>query len=211
MPGLTRHYEIWIGEQNSGKTHQLRRRARVLAARKRITAIFVFDRLNEHSDLGEVAYNFAEYVELSADTIPRIVVCQFGPDGESYELMLREAIELGGCVLMIDEGYEFAPTGHKWKSDRLKMIVLSGRHLPNSEGKECVTHILCATQYPKSVHHQLWGEARTVMCGKISGENARMWVKGSFGQPSLDDVDRLEPRQWKRLKGPIPELGENRW
>ena len=211
MPGQKRHYEIWIGEQSSGKTHQLRRRIRVLEQKHRITAVFVCDRLNEYGDLGEVVHNFGDYAAASDETIPRVVVFQFGPSAEDYELVFREALELGGCVIVLDEAYEFAPTGHVWRSDQLKMVVLSGRHLPNAEGKECVTHLLVATQYPRSVHHQLWGQARTVMVGKIAGENARQWVKLNFGQPALDRVDQLEPWEWRKLRGPMPELGENHW
>jgi len=209
---MKRRYEMWIGEQKSGKTHNLRRRIRVLATRRSVTSVFVCDRIGEYSDLGERVRSFAEYVEIAADTIPRIVVFQLGPDADRYDVVFREALELGHCAIVLDEAYEFAPSGSTWRgSARLKQIVFSGRHLPNIDGDECPTHLLIAAQYPRSVDHNLWGQAYTILSAKLRAENSRKWISGNFGDDALRRADALGEYQWTALRGSLPSLGPNRW
>jgi len=131
-----RIYEVWIGEQSSGKTYQIRRRIGELSARARISSVFVADRLGEYRDLGFVAHSWGEYLAEAAERgIPRVVVFCLGDDPGAYEPLFREAIEVGGVVLVLDEAYSFAPSGSTWRgSPTLKKIVFSGRHLPNAQG-----------------------------------------------------------------------------
>lgn len=211
MPGKQRHYEVYVGEQFSGKTRRLRRRIRVLEKKRKIEAVFICDTKNEFYDMGAVVHSFADYAAVSLDSIPRVVVWELGENPLAYEVVFEEAIEQGGCVIVLDEGYIFAKAGSNWKSATLQRIVLSGRHLTNNEGKECVTHLLVACQYPKTLQHMLWSQARTIMCGKIQGENPRAWVRDNFGVDALARVDELEPWHWVLLRGPRPVFGEDRW
>ena len=199
---MKRVYEIWIGEQTSGKTFQLRNAIKSLSTRKSIDCIFICDRLGEFGDLPrcEIVRDWSDMSRF--DELPRIISFQFGPDAEAYNIVFREAIEQGNVCIVLDEGYEFAPGGASWRgAQELKAIMFSGRHLRNIAGKLCPIHLIVAAQYPKSIYHQFWGQANCVMCGVISGENTRNWIKGNFGEVQLKAVDMLNKWEWFPLRG----------
>jgi len=216
MPGKQRHYEIWIGNQGSGKTHQLRRRARLLAANSRVDCVLICDRLNEWGDFERLqarVYNhYADFVGDMGEGIPRVAIFQLGVDADAYDLVLLWAVRQGNCAVLLDEAYAFAPSGSTWRgSDVLQRIVFSGRHLSNEIGEECVTHLLIGAQYARTMDHSLWEQARVIMCGRVEGKTQEQWIRENFGEEKWASVKRLGEHEWTALRGSRPALGANRW
>jgi hypothetical protein len=204
---MNREYTFLCGEQTSGKTYQLRSAIAYYKSKESIHAIFICDRLGEYTDQGTTFYSWEAYLDYTYQhSLPRVCVFRLGESGACYGPVFAEAIEQGNCLVVLDEAYEFAKAGSSWQGDpSLRRIILSGRHLEDINGKMCRTHLLVAAQYPKTCHLTVWQQARTVMCGRISGESARKWVKDGYGNPKLDKVDKLEKWQWCVLQGEKPK------
>jgi len=212
-----RYYEVWVGRQRSGKTTALRARARALAADPAVSSVWILDRTNEWP--GRFEYEFTRYASVAdylADEdpdLPRVIVWQCGHDPAAYDEVWTEAIEVGNVAIIADECYQFAPAGPKFSgSPDLERICLSGRHLQNAEGEHCVTHLVLALQYPRTMHHLLWSQAEEVYCGLIMGEQSRTWVKHAFDRSdfaALDAVDQVDRYDFVPLIEPekgLPDL-----
>lgn len=211
MKTLSRAFEMWIGEQASGKTTALRARVRCLAHMRSVTSVFVFDRLREWSPaaLGikscEIYRRHADY--LAKEEIPRVVIWQLGSAVDPYERVIAEAVRLGDCAIVIDEAYEFAPTGATWTGSHiLRECVLAGRHLQRHDGELRPVHLIIATQYPKSVHHLMWSQANAIIVGRFSGENTSSWIVANFGKEHLTACEKLKLYHWHACRGEMPDL-----
>jgi hypothetical protein len=204
---LKRHFVFLAGEQTSGKTYQLKSAINYYKQMSHVHSVFVCDRLGEFERYGICFHSYGEYLEYVAEKpVPRCCVFRLGESGDDYANVFREAVEQGDCVVVLDEGYEFAPSGSTWRGDlNLRRIVLSGRHLRNVQGEMCKAHLLVAAQYPKTCSLTLWSQAHTIVCGKIAGENARHWVRDNFGMKQLDKVDKLDKWEWQTLRGNCPK------
>lgn len=217
MKTLPRVFEFWCARQGTGKTTALRSRVRSLAKMRSVVSVWVFDRLNEWvpKSLGlnsvEVVRSIAQY--LSLDCIPRVVIWQLGRHVSQYVRPMVEAVELGDVVVVIDEAYEYAPTGARWTGPEiLRDIVLAGRHLPRADGAIRPTHLIVATQYPRTVHHLVWSQAYCVMVGLTSGEQTAAWLRDNYGDKALETARALKPYQWAAVHGekpPMPGYGVN--
>lgn len=204
---MKRHFIFLAGEQASGKTFQITHAVRWFAARPQVHAVFVCDRLGEYVDEGEVFTSFAQYVQYCIDKpIPRVCVFCFGMDRAPYYQVEQEAIDEGNVCLVIDEAWEFSPSGSSWRGGpALKEIVFAGRHLPNRQGKLCKVHLVVAAQYPRRCHLDMHQQANCVLASSLEGENARDWVKQNFKPGSLERVDKLQQWEWTVLRSkPIP-------
>lgn len=217
-----RIFEFWAGRQLiAGKTTALRARARWLASKASVRAVWWLglgmkvetEKFELPPESVRVYESFADY--LNDGEFRRIVVWQLGEDPSEYTAVIQEASELGDIALIIDECYEFAPAGAVWTgSHALKRVVLAGRHLPRRvDGEDRPTHLLIAAQYPRTVHHLVWSQAATVMCGVLSGENSFDWVRSNFGRTALAQVQALKPHEWLMLFGEkrpaLPGYGPN--
>jgi hypothetical protein len=200
-----RIFEVWIGNQASGKTYQLRHRIRALAKRPTIRCVAVLDRLGELGDEGEVFGSMADFHALCRDELPRVAVFQFGVLPAAYAGVFELAEFEGDFCIVIDEARSMAPAGSSWTGSAvLERIALAGRHLRNVAGELRPTHIVCATQYPRSIHISLREQARTIMCGQLTGENALDYVRGEFGAEALARVAGLSQWQWTCVQGRDP-------
>jgi hypothetical protein len=208
-----RIFELWAGEQQSGKTYQLRSRVERLRLKKSVWCVMVLDRLNELGDLAEpgaVAYRAFESFrsDVYSHGLPAVAVFQLGSSAGAYAPVFGTAREIGSCVLVLDEAREFMPPGAAWRGDRaLREIVFAGRHLENAVGEMRSTGLIVATQYPRSVHHDVHEQAETVMCSIVRGENGRGWVRENFGAAALSRVDGLQRQEWTCLRGRDPRRG----
>ena len=199
-----RIFEFWTGGQASGKTYQLKRRIDELSRRKTIKSVFVCDRIGEYLENGQVFYKFSDY--LSMDKMPRVCVFALGLEPRAYDRIFKEAITQGDVVVVIDEGYEFAPAGAQWRGCvDLQRIVLAGRHLQNCQNQMRAVHLLVATQYPRQVHHSLCSQAAVVCSSRLLGDNATDWIRGNFGQAAAAENATLKEHVFQVLR---PENGK---
>jgi len=203
-----RIFQLWIGEQSSGKTYQLKNILRKAAKTKSIDCVFVCDRTHEMIDLGDSAIivkSCAGYLSASVDEMPRIVVAQCGTDPEAYSWVFHAAVRQGNCMVALDEAYSFCPAGPVFRGDEtLRDIIYSGRHLKNAEGEVCVTHLVVAAQYPMTMNLSMHQQAPTIMCGTVSGNNIRRWIRDTFGDESWERVKKLRKWEFTPLKGRRP-------
>jgi hypothetical protein len=147
----------------------------------------------------------------SLDEFPRVTIWRLGSRAEAYTPLFREAVALGDVAIILDEGYEFAPAGSSWTGrEELREIVLAGAHLARaSDGDLRPTHLLVATQYPRTVNLLLWSQAYTVMVGVSSGDATFKWLRENFDAPKYsasEVVARLKPYQWECVRGERPAL-----
>lgn len=212
-----RVYEFWTGRQRvAGKTTALRSRVRWLAHRKSISSVWVFDRLGEWSrpdnvkrlGIRSVRVYDRERDYVIDEELPRVVVWRLGTDPDRYGRVLAEARAIGDVAIVLDEAYEFAPTGSRWTgSIILREIVLAGAHLPRrSDGEMRPTHLIVAAQFPKSVHHLVWSQAYTVMAGRLSGKNSFDWLRDNFGEEIESRARDLDPYHWICVHGTRPDM-----
>jgi hypothetical protein len=210
-----RIYEFWSARQRMGKTTALRSRAVDLARTPSVSSVFWPDLKGEidprRLPLKSVAiwHSMSDYY--NAEELPRLVVWRLGHDPDAYRPMFALAGALGDIAVLIDEAYEFAPSGARFTGpDELRAIVLAGAHLPREEdGVMRPCHLIVAAQYPRSIHHLMWAQAYTVMCGVSSGENTFQWLRANFSTPSFDAVTavaELDPYEWVTLRGARPRL-----
>jgi DNA helicase HerA-like ATPase len=144
---------------------------------------------------------------LQLEEIPRVVIWQLGRHVSQYVRPMLEAVELGDVAIVLDEAYEYAPSGARWTGpDVLRDIVLAGRHLARADGEIRPTHLVVATQYPRTVHHLIWSQAYTVMVGVVAGEQTASWLRDNFGDQALAAVRELKPYQWQAVAGVRPEM-----
>ena len=212
-----RVYEFWSARQRAGKTTALRSRAVAMARAPSVHSVWVLDRLGEWSpselpiascviwhDVGELD---------RADEMPRLVIWRLGSAVEPYTAVLRAAIEEGDVCVIMDEAYDFAPSGARFTgTDELRSIVLAGAHLPRRGDRELrPCHLIVAAQYPRSVHHLVWAQAYTVIVGLSSGENTFEWLRANFSTPSYDAAARvsaLELYRWECVRGDMPQIAK---
>jgi hypothetical protein len=210
-----RVYEFWSARQRQGKTTAARSRVVDLAHHASVKGVWVLDRLGEWRprDLPlrscVVCHSIGEFEAL--DTFPRCVIWHLGANAENYQGVLREAIRVGDIALVLDEAYEFAPSGSRWTgSEELRDIVLAGAHLAReSDGEMRPTHLIVLTQYPKTVHHLLWAQAYVVMVGVSSGSQTFAWLRENFSTPDYDAeaaVSALRDYEWENVRGERPAL-----
>jgi len=210
---MNRIFEIWCGEQRSGKTYQLADRIAALRVRPSIRCVLVFDRLGEYAssvEHGDEPYTAHDkfIADVAERGVPAVAVLQYGTEATPYWPAFSWAIREGDCVCVLDEAREFCPPGSSWRgAPHLREIVFAGRHLRNAAGSMCVAGLIVATQYPRSVHHDVHEQAETVMVSRLRGENGRAWVLGNFGAPELERVDALDFQRWACLRGRDPRRG----
>lgn len=210
-----RMFEFYAGRQRqAGKSTALRARARWCARKASVRAVWWLDIGNEVDparfhlppESVRVYRSVSDYH--ADDEFPRVVVWKLGENVDDYTPVIVEAVELGDVALFVDEFYEFAPSGMGWTGSRvLRKVVLAGAHQSRrDDGAIRPTHLFVATQYPRSIHHLVWSQAATVMCGVLSGEQSYDWVKANFGKEALAKVQALRPHEWICLFGKRPEL-----
>jgi hypothetical protein len=202
---MNRIFELWIGNQASGKTYQLKNRISDLRGRKLIRSVFVCDRLGEYGDVGPAFANIADFNAQCREYMQKVNVFQLGLNPAAYGRVFELAEIEGDCLVVIDEARAMAPAGSYWQGgEALERIALAGRHLRNCAGELRPTHLVLATQYPRSIHISLREQARTVMVGQLTGENALGWVRGEFGEAALKRVAELGQWQWTCVQGKDP-------
>jgi hypothetical protein len=202
---------MWVARQRGGKTTALMARARAIVELARVRSVWVCDLHGEWSadDFDESidvlqCVRVGDYLREAREEMPEIVLFQLGPHGEAYWDVFKEAIAEGDVCLFLDEAYEHAPNaGVTWSgSDDLKRIVYAGRHLANCQGDVRPTHLVCATQYPRSVNPRMIGQAEYVLVSSLEGARARGWLRDEFGDEALDEVSKLRPFQWYPARVP---------
>jgi hypothetical protein len=210
-----RMFEFYAGCQLlAGKSTALRARARWCASKASVKSSWWLDIGNEvdparfHLPPAAVRVYRSTSEYFADEEFPRVAVWKLGEDVESYTPVIAEAVELGDIALFIDEFYEFAPSGMGWTGSKiLRRVVLAGRHQPRrDDGDIRPTHLFIATQYPRTIHHLVWSQAATVMCGVLSGEQSYDWVRANFGKEQLVRVKALKNHEWLCLKGTRPAL-----
>jgi hypothetical protein len=208
-------YEFWTARQRAGKTFALRARAVDLARHPSVLSVWILDRLGEwyphELPLASCVVCSDLPALLRASEMPRCVIFRLGQDPHAYTSILKAAADLGDVCVVIDEAYDFAPSGARFTgSDELRAIVLAGAHLPRAEdGEMRPVHLLVAAQYPKSVHHLLWSQAYTVIVGVSSGDNTFEWLRSNFSTPDYDAVvavASLPLYSWECVRGEMPHL-----
>lgn len=192
----------YVGAQGTGKTYQLGERILDLRSDEAVTSVFVLDRLREFSEpTARPVSSRAEYlrmIEKCDGTIPRAVSFQLGLENDDYQWVLDEAIELGDVAIVIDEAYSFLPSGQPIK-EPWKSIVFAGRHLDTADGRSRPCHLVLATQYPRTVHAEVWSQANEVWCSRLVGDRARFWIRDYYGTDEADAVAELAPREWRLI------------
>lgn len=210
-----RVYELWCAKQRAGKTTAIKCRAVDLARHPSVASVWVLDRLGEWTPGDLPIKSCVVWRDLSelrrSDELPRLVIWRRGSDAAAYLSILQEAIAIGDVAIIIDEAYEFAPSGARWTgSDDLQSIVLAGAHLPRrADGELRPCHLVVACQYPKTIHHLMWSQAYTIMVGASSGENTFEWLRANFSTPDYDApgaVARLKLYRWECVRGDRPSL-----
>ena len=207
---MNRIFELWIGAQASGKTYQLRDRALALRERPSIRQVHVIAPPGEWLDLcdspGALDPATADLSEIIREYQGAIVLWDVRP-GDQYRLerILEVAIGQGDCALVIDEAWSHCPPGQTWQgSERLLDVILRGRHLETWEGRLRPTHLILATQYPRSISHLVREQANTIMVGRLYGDLSYDWVRGHCGADAAARVRRLGKWQWTAALGRDP-------
>jgi len=205
---MRREFTFLVGQQHTGKTYQMIRAIKHYEQRKRIRCTFVVDPHGEMARLDwqghdvalcRIEADFYEECAKREDQIPRIVL--MSEPAAAYRL----CIEIGNCVLVVDEAYNECPAGSTWRGDdNLKTIVLRGRHIVAADGKQYPCQVIMACQYPRSVHLLIYEQAEAVLCSKLRGEQARGWVRAYAGEDALEQTDNLEELQWAVVTGRRP-------
>jgi hypothetical protein len=192
----------YVGQQGSGKTYQLGRRIDLARGNPRINCVFVLDRLQEFTTEADLISSnqciYTNQIEERGGRLPRVVAVQAGLEPEAYEWVFVEAIAQGRCMIVIDEAYVFLPSGKPIEGD-LQRIVFAGRHLRSLRGEDDPTHVVFATQYPRTLHPQVWSQVNEVWCSRLRGDRALSWVRDYYGRKTVDEIEKLELREWKRI------------
>ena len=213
---MRRIFELWVGSQRSGKTYQLRRRALALAERPMIRTVHVIAPPGEWLDIcdspGAIDPLLVDLAEWSTQTgilLWDVPLDEHGRgDRRRLDRVLEIAVGVGDCAVVIDEAWSHAPPGQQWRgSGRLLDVIVRGRHLETWGGDLRPTHILMATQYPRSIHHQIREQADTIMIGRLHGDLSHQWVRAHCGSDAERRVRRLGEYQWTAGLGRDPRRG----
>lgn len=221
VPSLDRVYRLYLGQQGSGKTYELKKDVEYFAGRGCL--VHVLDTQNEFGTHGRVFKSVEKYEQYcDSHDVPAVTVWQLGQDPKAYDFVYQEVIreatasEDTTTCLVIDEFYVHVKTGAHWSgSDDLKEILLAGRHVTNAHGDLASVHVVGAMQYPYSSHLLVWQQANSICVGAAGGERFYKWISANFEKPGGPDVvaqaAALKPHQWLCIKGePRPGSGHRK-
>lgn len=210
---MRRIFELWIGDQSSGKTYQLRRRLGMLAARTRIRSVHVIAPPGEWVDLTGSSLRPGDRSWMAPPDLPlgefKAVVGWDVPleRHDQLDRVLADVVLVGDCAVILDEAWAWAPPGSWTGSSVLRDIIVRGRHLERFDGRLRPTHMVMATQYPRTIHHVLREQAATIMVGSLAGELGGEWVRSVAGRDALRRVQRLGRWEWTAIRGRDPRRG----
>jgi len=212
MREIRRVFELWLGQQRSGKTWALFRRVEALARAVRdVSSVWVLDVTGEWNAFpGLHVRSWADYLKDCRDEIPRVIVFDDAGAWVHWKALLDEAQAQGKICLVMDEVYKWLPPGADLE-EPAERAVLAGRHLPALDRKLYPLHLITACQYPRSVHHLLREQAATIIVGQLHGELAESWVRGESGKDAWERVSRLKEHEFLVLRGERPKAAGVRW
>jgi len=162
--------------------------------------------------------------DLDAPKVPRRVVWRMGDLCESYRPGMAEAVAQGNVMIVLPEGPRWFPSigKHEWpvmeitEGVTLEQVYSEGRaHIKNRDGKRCAISVLTESQFLQQVHWIVRNYSRTVVCSQIEGADTADLIRRNFGKAGrgkelLEEVQKLEPREWIAIRGEMPELAEFR-
>lgn len=211
---MNRLVEVWVGPQASGKTYQLRRRYDALVQRTRIRSVHVIAPPGEWHDKFHIALRPGERDWMSppgsdpGQTEQGVLWDVPLEDHGALDCVLRDIVAVGDCVVILDEAWAWAPAGATWRgSPRLKDVLVRGRHLERFDGELRPTHLILATQYPRTLHHLVREQAATVMVSRLQGELGDRWVRQYAGETAQRRMRRLGKHQFAAIVGRDPRRG----
>lgn len=211
---MNRVFEYWVGSQASGKTYQLRRRSLALASRASIRRVIVLAPPGEWRDLADPCplRSMGELlIDAPAPRPPILPSVEVGnPVG--VESVVRTCGAWGDCAIIMDEAALWIPSqltveSLRSRSPALFSALVRGRHLARSDGLERPLHLVIAAQYPRSVHHLVTDQARTIMVSRPAGELTQDWIRGNGGRAALMRSLELGEHQWTAIRGRDPRRG----
>lgn len=211
---MNRIFEFWVGAQSSGKTYQLRKRARAVADRPSIRRVVVVAPPGEWSDVADrisLADMDRALVDWGGPRRPVLPLVELG-DPVALERILRVCAAWGDCAVVLDESAFWIPSSLstealRQRSPALMRALVRGRHLERSDGMERPLHLIIAAQYPKSVHLLVRDQARTVMVSRPDGDATRDWIRADAGRVAMDRAQSLGDHQWTPIRGRDPRRG----
>jgi hypothetical protein len=128
----------------------------------------------------------------------------------AWPQLLEEAQGQGRVCLVMDEVYTWLPPAADLPEEA-RRALLSGRHLPALDRELYPLHMICACQYPRSVHHLLREQAAVIVCGAMTGELAESWVRGEAGKDAWERVRSLPQWHFATLRGDRPDAPGVKW
>lgn len=214
---MNRVFEVWFGSQSSGKTYQLKRRARALAERKTIRRVIVVAPWGEWRDtadptaIEDLEDDLQDWDRPRAPVVVRVDAEGLG-DPIVLERIMRQACRYGDTAVIVDEGASWIPAS--WSTDTLRKslprtydVILRGRHIERIDGEIRPTHLIVAAQYPRSVHHLVYGQASVIMVARPHGQHVKDFIRGHGDDHSLPRALALGQYQWTPIKGRDPRRG----
>lgn len=195
-----RIFRAFVGQQGSGKTYQLGEQVRHLRANPRISTTWIFDRLEEFDDVALSARSIGQWHEQVSEknAYPRATAWQLGLEPDAYVELLPLAVAIGDVAIVLDEAWTWLPSG-KPMDATLARIVFAGRHLETEDGRSRPTHLVLATQYPRTVDPRVWAQVGEVFSSRLVGDRALGWVRDYYGSDKAEAVRAVEPKRWVKI------------
>jgi len=207
---VNRVFELWVGEQGSGKTYQLRNRVCALARRPSIRSVLVLAPPGEWRDLLPIMPVDNLVNDDGALIRYAIVECELGSIS-SLETVLRLARHYGDVAIVIDEAWAWIPAGTVARAKAVQPIlfdsVVRGRHVERWDRQLRPLHLIAATQLPHTVSHVVRDNAFTIMMGQTQAMDALTWVRGKAGVDAQRRVEKLQRYEWTAIRGRDPRRG----
>lgn len=212
---IRRIFELWIGGQRTGKTFALMARARALAANARdVSSVWIMDVTGEWNsfEAADVAHvrSWADYLKTCDPDMPRIIIFDDAASWVSWASLVDEAQAQGCVAIILDEVYKWLPPDSRL-DEAAERAILSGRHLPALDRGLYPLHLVCACQYPRSVHHLLREQAATICVGKVRGELAESWIRGEAGKDAWDRIQAMPDLHFTVIRGERPKAQGVKW
>lgn len=210
---MNRIFEAWFGAQSSGKTYQLRKRAVSLAARKSIRAVVIVAPPGEWKDIARPVDLGGLHFEVGRESQPGPILVSDIKIGDAARLerVIRALVSWGDCALVLDEAWAWIGLGSvevlKARSPMLLQVLVRGRHLERMDDRQRPTHLLLASQYPRTVSHLVGEQAATILVAKPEGELFARWIKGLTSRDLYQRSLELGEHQWLAIRGRDPRRG----
>jgi hypothetical protein len=213
---VNRIFEVWWGQQATGKTYQLRRRATALSQRPSIRRVIVCAPVGEWRDIADlVSVSDLDYAtqDYHAPRPPVVVSDLDLADHAGLERVARKLTQVGDCAWILDEAALWLPSNWTVETLRTRMpkvfaVLVRGRHIERLvDYQERPTHLIVAAQYAKSVHLIAREQAAVVMVSRPSGAAASDYIRDEAGPEALAGARALSQYQWTAIRGRDPRRG----